>query len=110
MQKLKSQAGQKKMQSAMRIETATTHFRPQTCPIPGMPQTMNKEGRKLIVVDVRKTMSAEMADYFIQVEPNKDYELMQALRVLVTDGELDVDQLQVFQLNTSNKSRCIGKL
>ena len=44
---------------------------------------MNKDGRKLIVVDVRKTMSAEMADYFIQVEPNKDYELMQALRVLV---------------------------
>ena len=38
-------------------------------------------------------MSAEMADYFIQVEPNKDYELMQALRVLVTDEELDVDQV-----------------
>src|SRR4030042_4725092 len=93
MQKLKSQAGQKKMQSAMRIETARTQIRPQTCPIPGMPQTMSKDGRKLIVVDVRKTMSAEMADYFIQVEPNKDYELMQALRVLVTDGELDVDQV-----------------
>ena len=52
---------------------------------------MDKGGRKLIVVDVRKTMSAEMADYFIQVEPNKDYELMQALRALVRDEELDVD-------------------
>jgi formylmethanofuran dehydrogenase subunit B len=52
---------------------------------------MDKGGRKLIVIDVRKTMSAEMADYFIQVEPNKDYELIQALRVLVRDEELDVD-------------------
>jgi formylmethanofuran dehydrogenase subunit B len=52
-----------------------------------------KEGRKLVVVDVRKTRSAEIADYFIQVEPNRDYELLQALRALVLDQELDVDQV-----------------
>ncbi len=40
---------------------------------------MQKEGRKLIVVDVRKTMTAEAADYFLQVEPNKDYEIIEAL-------------------------------
>jgi len=51
---------------------------------------MSKGGRKLIVIDVRKSMTAEMADYFIQVTPNKDYELMQALRALVRDEELDV--------------------
>ncbi len=90
MQKLKAQAGQKKLESAARIEIGSTHPKPQTCTLPGMPQSMNKSGRKLIVVDVRKSMSAEMADYFIQVQPNKDYELMQALRVLITDGELDV--------------------
>lgn len=50
-----------------------------------------KEGRRLIVVDVRKTRSAEIADYFIQVEPNKDYELLQAFRALVQDQELEVD-------------------
>jgi formylmethanofuran dehydrogenase subunit B len=38
-------------------------------------------------------MTAEMADYFIQVEPNKDYEIMQALRALVRDQELDVDKV-----------------
>ncbi len=92
MQKLKAQAGQKKLESAARI-ASTNPPRPQTCAVPGMPQTMSKGGRKLIVVDVRKTMSAEMADYFIQVQPNKDYEVMQALRVLVKDGELDVDQV-----------------
>ena len=52
---------------------------------------MQKEGRKLIVVDVRKTMTADAADYFIQVQPNKDYEIIEALRCLVGDQELDVD-------------------
>ncbi|HVP92171.1 MAG TPA: molybdopterin-dependent oxidoreductase [Acidobacteriota bacterium] len=54
-------------------------------------QTLFKEGRKLIVVDVRRTKSAEMADYFIQIEPNKDCELLQALRALIQDQEIDVD-------------------
>ncbi|MGE5188262.1 MAG: formylmethanofuran dehydrogenase subunit B [Betaproteobacteria bacterium] len=93
MQKLKAQAGQKKVESAIaRIDSVRTP-KPQTCTVAGMPQTMHSDGRKLIVVDVRKTMSAEMADYFIQVEPNKDYELMQAIRVLVGDGELDVEKV-----------------
>jgi formylmethanofuran dehydrogenase subunit B len=38
-------------------------------------------------------MTAEMADYFLKVEPNKDYELMQAIRAMVKDEELDVDQV-----------------
>jgi formylmethanofuran dehydrogenase subunit B len=94
MQKLKAQAGQKKIRSAERSGFVKAKpARPQSCSIPGVPQTMSKSGRKLIVVDVRKSMSAEMADYFIQVEPNKDYELMQALRALVRDEELDVEKV-----------------
>ena len=54
---------------------------------------MQKAGRKLIVVDVRKTMTAEAADYFLQVQPNKDYEVIEALRCLVADQELDVDKV-----------------
>jgi len=57
------------------------------------PPTLRKRERKLIVIDVRKTKTAEMADYFIQVEPNKDYELLQAFRALVRDQELDVDEV-----------------
>ncbi len=94
MQKLKAQAGQKKIQSLARsgfVKARTP--RPQSCSLPGVPASISKRGRKLIVIDVRKSMSAEMADFFIQVEPNKDYELMQALRVLIKDGELDVDKV-----------------
>lgn len=50
-----------------------------------------KGGRKLIVVDVRKTRTADVADYFIQVEPNKDYELLEVFRALIRDQELEVD-------------------
>jgi formylmethanofuran dehydrogenase subunit B len=52
-----------------------------------------KEGRKLVVVDVRKTRTADVADYFIQVEPNKDYELLEAFRALIRDQELEVDEV-----------------
>jgi formylmethanofuran dehydrogenase subunit B len=57
------------------------------------PSTLQREGRKLIVIDVRKTRSAEIADYFIQVEPNKDYELLQAFRALIRDQEIDVNEV-----------------
>jgi formylmethanofuran dehydrogenase subunit B len=62
---------------------------PDTCPYPAL----LKEGRKLVVVDVRRTRTAEIADYFIQVEPNKDYELLHALRALIRDQEVDVDDI-----------------
>jgi formylmethanofuran dehydrogenase subunit B len=54
---------------------------------------LSKKGRKLVVVDIRKTRTAEVADYFVQVEPNKDYELFQVLRMLIRDEELDVDEV-----------------
>jgi len=58
-----------------------------------IPYTLTREERKLIVIDVRRTRTAEIADYFIQVEPNKDYELLQAFRVLIRDEELDVNEV-----------------
>jgi formylmethanofuran dehydrogenase subunit B len=79
-----------------KIESAIRRVLKEKPPTPSQvrrepPQTIFREGRKLIVVDVRRTKSAEMADYFIQVEPNKDYELLQALRALIRDQEIDID-------------------
>jgi formylmethanofuran dehydrogenase subunit B len=95
LQKVKAAAGKKKIASAERREFVKFRPQPQTqaCIVSGSPQILKKEGRKLVVIDVRKSMTAEMADYFIQVEPNKDYEIMQALRALVRDQELDVDKV-----------------
>jgi len=49
--------------------------------------------RRLIVVDVRRTRTADLADYFIQVKPGGDYEVLQALRAIIRDEELDVDEV-----------------
>lgn len=96
MQKVKAQAGRKKLQSIERlgIVAKPKPRHPEACQVVGIPPSMAaKSGRKLIVVDVRKSMTAEMADYFIRVEPNKDYELIQALRALIRDEELDVQKV-----------------
>jgi formylmethanofuran dehydrogenase subunit B len=47
----------------------------------------------VIVFDPIKTMTAEAADYFVQVEPNRDYEIFETLRCLVNDQEVDVDKV-----------------
>ncbi len=48
----------------------------------------SRDDRTVVVIDVRKTYTARVADYFIQVEPNKDYELLKALRVAVRGDQL----------------------
>ena len=93
--KVKASAGRKKLLSLERKGVLKQKHKPvvQTVNDNKPPVTLSKEGRKLIVIDVRKSMTAEMADYFIQVEPGKDYEIMQAIRALVKDQELDVDEV-----------------
>jgi formylmethanofuran dehydrogenase subunit B len=93
--KVKASAGRKKLLSLERKGVLKHRHEPpvQTVSDNKPPVTLSKEGRKLIVIDVRKSMTAEMADYFIQVEPGKDYEIMQAIRALVKDQELDVDEV-----------------
>ncbi|HDN63354.1 MAG TPA: hypothetical protein ENF56_05280, partial [Candidatus Bathyarchaeota archaeon] len=59
-----------------------------------------EEERKLVVVDVRKTRTAEVADYFLQVKPNTDYEVLQALRMLVNDQDLEVDEVAGIPVKT----------
>jgi len=58
-----------------------------------LPHSLFEKERKMIVVDVRKTRTADIADYFLQVEPNKDYEIFQALRALLREEELEVDSV-----------------
>jgi len=93
--KVKASAGRKKLLSLERKGVLKQRHEPhvQTVSDNKPPATLSKEGRKLIVIDVRKSMTAEMADYFIQVDPGKDYEIMLAIRALVKDQELDVDEV-----------------
>ncbi|MEM2738542.1 MAG: formylmethanofuran dehydrogenase subunit B, partial [Candidatus Bathyarchaeia archaeon] len=92
--KVKALVGRKKIQSAIKrmFFKKPAHVPPPVSKYKPYP-SIAKEGRKLIVIDVRRTKTAEMADYFVQVEPNKDYELLQAFRALVRDQELEVDKV-----------------
>jgi formylmethanofuran dehydrogenase subunit B len=48
-----------------------------------------RKGRKIIVVDVRKTETANMADEFVQVQQGSDYLVVSALRAILS-GHADV--------------------
>lgn len=49
--------------------------------------------RKMIVVDVRKTVAARMADEFVQIEPNGDYEALTAIRTCLKGEELEQEEI-----------------
>jgi len=91
--KIRASIARKKIESALRrIFLKEKPYSPSNI-LKEPSSAIFKEGRKLVVVDVRRTRSAEVADYFIQVQPNTDYELLQAFRALIRDQELDVDEV-----------------
>jgi formylmethanofuran dehydrogenase subunit B len=59
----------------------------------GQPFGGAQGSRKMMVVDARRTRTADAADYFLQVEPNTDYEVMEALRMLIKGEDPDLDEV-----------------
>ncbi len=49
--------------------------------------------RTLIVVDVRKTDAAKLADYFIQVKPGHDYEVLAAMRAILKEKPVNTGEI-----------------
>ncbi|MCS7139153.1 MAG: formylmethanofuran dehydrogenase subunit B [Candidatus Nezhaarchaeota archaeon] len=49
--------------------------------------------RKIIVVDVRETEASRIADMFVRVEPNMDYELLTALLMIVKGLEIEDEEV-----------------
>jgi formylmethanofuran dehydrogenase subunit B len=58
-----------------------------------------KKGRKIIVVDVRETRTARMADKFIKIDHNKDFELLQTLRALVRGEKITAEEVAGVPMN-----------
>jgi len=89
----------KALTAEKKLETASRRLQPKIRHVPAAVSrrppcpAIIKKGRKLVVFDVRKTRTADVADYFVQVQPGKDYELLQTLRALVRDEEVDVDEV-----------------
>lgn len=65
------------------------HISRYTCFTRGFFRERGRKDRHLVVVDVRKTDTARLADIFVQVQPNRDYELVSALRTIVNGGDIE---------------------
>jgi formylmethanofuran dehydrogenase subunit B len=55
----------------------------------GMYIPRGRKDRTIVLVDVRRTPSAPVADIFIQVKPRRDFEVLWALRALVKGRKID---------------------
>ena len=91
--KVKASNVKKKVETVLRRISQRGRASTSASPIREPRLALSKTGRKLVVVDVRKTRTAEIADYFLQVQPNHDYELFEAFRALIRDEELDVEEV-----------------
>ncbi len=85
-------------------ESHPRHFTRYTATPKGLFTPAGRKGRTVVLVDVRPTPSARVADIFLQVRPGKDFEILWALRALVrgkkvrpeavADTGLTLDQIQ----------------
>lgn len=53
-----------------------------------------RRGRKMVIVDPRKTKAAELADLHVMLKPNKDYELVAVTRAALKGKEIDDSALE----------------
>lgn len=70
-------------------ESHPRHFTRYSVTPKGMYTPNGKKDRTVVLVDVRRTPSAPVADIFIQVKPKSDFEVLWALRALVKGGKVD---------------------
>ncbi len=61
-----------------------------------------RSDRHLVVVDVERTATADLADRFVQVEPGGDFDLLWALRAAVKGVELSIDSAGGVPLDAIN--------
>ncbi|RLE54908.1 MAG: formylmethanofuran dehydrogenase subunit B [Candidatus Methanomethylicota archaeon] len=75
-----------------------------------------RKERKIIVIDVRETPTARIADLFIKVKPGGDYELIKALRMAINDLDIEVDEVsgvpteKIYELSDIMRSAKFGAL
>jgi formylmethanofuran dehydrogenase subunit B len=74
-------------------ESHPRHFSRYSAMPKGLFTPGGRKGRTVVLVDVRPTKTARVADIFLQVRPGKDFEVLWALRALI--GGVEVDERDV---------------
>ena len=73
------------------VESHPRHLERYALP-PGKFVPAGRRGRTLVVADVRRTDSAELADLFVPIPPGSDFEALHALRALVRGARVEGEQ------------------
>jgi formylmethanofuran dehydrogenase subunit B len=74
-------------------EAHQRHFARYSVSARGKLTPQGRRDRTVVGVDVRATASFRRADIFLQVRPGCDFEVLSALRALLKDRDLDVDEV-----------------
>ncbi|MEM3586043.1 MAG: formylmethanofuran dehydrogenase subunit B [Candidatus Jordarchaeaceae archaeon] len=69
----------------------------------GVYTQMGYEQRKLMIVDVRKSRTGKVATQVLEVEPNKDYELISAMRMLLKGKNVREKEIAGIPVKTINQ-------
>ncbi|NLJ60922.1 MAG: formylmethanofuran dehydrogenase subunit B [Firmicutes bacterium] len=70
------------------VEAHPRHFSRYSVQAKGLLREQGRRDRKVIAVDVRRTATARIADIFLQVAPNEDFQVLTALRAVINGNEL----------------------
>lgn len=62
-----------------------------------------KADRKIWVFDIRKTISAGIADEFIRIEPGTDLEILSCMRALLRGHHLDIEEVGGISIESLNE-------
>jgi formylmethanofuran dehydrogenase subunit B len=73
------------------VEAHPRHFSRYSVQAKGLNTEGGRRDRRIIVADVRRTATAKAADIFLQVEPNGDFQVLTALRAVLSGNELRGD-------------------
>jgi formylmethanofuran dehydrogenase subunit B len=71
------------------MESHMRHYSKYSAMPKGLYIPEGRKGRKLAVIDVRPTASSKNADYFYQITPGSDFEVISVLRALVKGLRLE---------------------
>jgi formylmethanofuran dehydrogenase subunit B len=76
------------------VESHPRHFARYSLTAKGTFVPRGRADRYCVLVDVRRTASAQEADLFIQIKPRKDFEALWVLRALAKGLELDASAIE----------------
>ena len=96
------------------VESHPRHLERYAAEPTGMFVPEGRAGRTLVVVDVRETATTAVADWFVRVEPGRDFEAIWALRMLLRglpvppDAVAGLPLAELEKLAERMKSCCCG--